>query len=348
MAVGSPDGRPGPYHLRIVLRTALLAGFGLLVYLKFDDFVGSHAAQFLRHPGALWDEASTRLWAKVSSEPLALSRPLVSSDSATLEWTCASPKSDSCLAVFAGLGAEEKGLVRAALAKTRLRLKLGDVEGFSLVFRREDSDGSDLDSSAEPGEPHLRFTQAQLRTAQGRFTLVPALDSATGPCLLREDGGALCSETATPRPPLRGFGLPFLATGRPFVAEFPTLGEGAIHDVHAVLPGKITTLPSKAGDWMEVYHGDNLFSYYAGFTALRSGLRAGNLVGSLDTLGTLSTLGGPATALSAAPADSVSVAPHVAPVAGPTIRLRLEKDGAPLDPLAYLGLVSDSGVIHGP
>jgi hypothetical protein len=85
---------------------------------------------------------------------------------------------------------------------------------------------------------------------------------------------------------------------------------------------------ASGGEWMKIYHGENIFSYYRGFAQVRPGLKTGSRVDTHDTLG-----------LVAARGDTLE-----------GLQVRIEKDGLMVDPLAYLGLppVTDTmAAVHG-
>jgi hypothetical protein len=252
-----------------------------------------------------------------------------------MEWRCASPRADSCLEAFSGLGPEEKGRARTLLMKAGLGLGLGDIEAFTLAYRRPPSGGPgeaagparDGEAGPDPETTAPRFVQALVRTREGWYTVARRGAEDGTLCATREGGGTTCLEEPAPRSPLRRSGPSGLATRRPPVLAFPA---GTSEAIHPVLPGKVVALPADTSGWVKVHHGGNLFSYYGGYAGLHPALRPGNRVAPEDTLGYT------------APADSTG-----APVR--TLRLRIEKDGAPLDPLAFLGLGTDTaGVSRAP
>jgi hypothetical protein len=139
--------------------------------------------------------------------------------------------------------------------------------------------------------------------------------------------------------------------------------------VHPVLPGRILEVPQGPDGWLKVHHGGTLFSYYSGLARLRPGLVTGLRVDTEDTLGFAgplpASLAAPpayttsatsaASAASAATTDSPVADTITGAVAGRTppapaseglLLLRIEKDGSPADPRAFLGL--DPAMAAGP
>lgn len=328
-----------PPRKRPTIRILLLAAFGLLVYLKYDAFIQSSLIKSLRQPEQLWKSVASRF--RKTPEPVsALAGPMVSSDSTLLQWRCASPGSDSCLDAWSGLDAGNKGLVRALIWKTRLQLDLPEFSSFTTDFRRNppaspgtDSAGEIPEGMGESPENPLRLHAIRFLAGSRTLRLESRGDSAGGEtwCVAPEDLGAgfkpACLVDPAPKPPLRLFEEPELRQERPPVLSFHT---GSGEAFHPVLPGKVMNLPSGEGDWLKIYHGQLLFSYYSGYADISRGLRVGALVGIEDTLGFARRTDTSGTAGIA----------EGTPRAG-ALRLRIEKDGSPVDPLAFLGLEAD-------
>ena len=85
--------------------------------------------------------------------------------------------------------------------------------------------------------------------------------------------------------------------------------------VRPILRGRVVDLPAPgdSAHWLKLHHGRNLFSYYRGVARLDSAVRVGAMLDPGATLGW------------AAPESAA-------------VDLRLEAEGRPLDPLAFLGL----------
>lgn len=338
---GSVDGRSGPSRGRPTLRILLLVAFGILVYLKFDDFVRSPLIRDLRDPVRLWRETTARLRAPEPAAPTAAARPRVSPDSTRWEWTCATGAQDSCLSAWIGLDSAQRGSLRAALFKVRLGFDFPEPSGFAALFHRPPP------RSALPGRPDgpvlapadeedrdMRLVAIELEAEGRRLSAVWTVDSlgrgrwCEGPPRSRASASS-CLEAPTPRPPLRPAPAASLEPVRPPVLAFAVPGRAP---VHPVLPGRVI-LPGVAGaGWIKLHHGGGLFSLYSGLDSLRRGLRAGDAVTPEDTLGFASA------------EDSTR------PL-GPDgrLRLRIERDGSPVDPQAFLGLAADdAGAAHGP
>lgn len=357
---GSVEDRSGPSRKRLTLRILLLAAFGILVYLKYDDFIQSPLIKRLREPQQLWKDAVRNFREPAVREP-ATALPQISPDSVFMLWSCASAKSDSCLDAWAGMDAGDKGSIRALLWKARLRMKLPEPSSFAAGFRGNPAavpeTGTAQDSASEaaeaageaPARP-WRLDRIRFQAGPGSLDLESLRDSAGGerwclrstpptadPDILLEGRSAAtltCLDEPRPKPPLRLFSDPELHPERPPVLSFRT---GSGEAFHPILPGKVMGLPSGEKGWLKVYHGRNLFSYYSGFAGIGKDLDPGALVGVGDTLGF------------AGDADTAAAMPGGAARTG-TLRLRIEKDGSPIDPLAFLGLepapVSDSAVTH--
>lgn len=338
---GSGDGRSGPPRGRPTLRILLLGAFGVLVYLKYDDFIRSPLIQGLREPEKLWRETVARLRAPEPTAPSAASLPQVSPDSTRWEWRCASRNQDSCVSAFVGLDSAQRGSLRAALLKVRLGFAFPDPSSFAALFHRAYPPLASLGRSDEPAlapadgetsplrlvgldleseERSLRATWLPDSLGHGRWCQgLPRSQAPASPCL----------EPALPRPPLRPAPAAALEPVRPPVLAFALPARAP---VHPVLPGRVVSPGVAGAGWVKLHHGGGLFSYYSGLDSLRAGLRAGDRVAPEDTLGF------------AAAADS-------ARPEGPDgrLRLRIERDGSPVDPMAFLGLAADSaGASHGP
>ncbi len=350
VAAGTADGHNGPR--RTALRILLLAAAGGLVYLKYDDFIQSPALQKLRNPDSLWQAARERVrpWLPLGVAKAPPSVPATASEAGRLEWTCASAKRDSCLEAWALPSEMARGAVRAALRKAQTRTGFPELSGFSAVFQRVPQEIAASES--------WELTRVVL-VAGDRTLDWASLPDGTGAlrwCAHRAGNPVHCPAESDPRPPVRRFASAELRAERP-----PVLGLRVAADeaVRPVLPGRILDLPRGPEGWLKVHHGGTLFSYYSGFARLQPGLAAGLPVDEGDTLG---FAGPPQSALPAsaiphdpaAPsADTVVVAAIPASSLESHLLLRIEKDGSPVDPQAYLGLTpavaaapGDGGVPH--
>lgn len=358
VVAGSVEDRSALPRKRLTLRILLLVTFGVLVYWKYDSFIRSPLAQTLLHPEILWRK-TTALLAMPSTAPAVATPAETSADSLWMRWTCASPKQDSCVEAWIGLESAEKGRLRALLWKARLRGNLPEPDSFSVVYRRNSGMTDDPDASAaEDAYTDLakvaswRLDHVKL-AAGGRTLTLSSLvkDAGTESFCAREDGAPagttfLCLDMPAPHTPLAQANPPRLIQERPPVITFLPAGS---RPVHPVLPGMVTDLPAAGGGWLKVHHGGTLFSYYSGFTVLSPGMQAGCLVGIGDTLG---FAGSPDSAAASATegisigiaeTETGSTSSNIGRRAMDGLHLRIERDGSPVDPLAFLGLESDSG-----
>lgn len=371
VVAGSVEDRSAPPRKRPTLRILLLAAFGVLVYWKYDSFIRSPLAQTLLHPGILWQKTAAFL-AMPTAPTSAATTAETSPDSLWMRWTCASSKQDSCVDSWTGLEPGEKGRLRSLLWKTRLRGNLPAPDSFSAAYRRNSGVTQGPEASAAEGaypDPasslSWRLEHVKLSAGGRELALAPLIDGAgTESFCLREEGSplgsqALCLAGPEPRSPLVQSDPPRLIQERPPVIAFLPAGN---RPVHPVLPGKVMDLPPVEGGWLKLHHGGTLFSFYSGFAMIRPGLQAGSMVDTRDTLG---FSGSPdSTAVSAVEGISIGAAGTdtgivaAANVAAATangvhaadgLHLRIERDGSPVDPMAFLGLDPDSGkVAHGP
>lgn len=364
VVAGSVEDRSAPPRKRLTLRILLLVTFGVLVYWKYDSFIRSPLAQTLLHPESLWRKTTDLLSIPTAATSVATPAE-TSADSLWMRWTCASPKQDSCVEAWIGLESAEKGRLRALLWKTRLRGNLPEPDSFSVAYRRNSRVIDDPEASAaEEAEADLATVASwrldHVKLAAGGRTLTlssPVKDAGTESFCAREDRAPgdsifLCLDMPAPQPPLAQANQPRLIQERPPVISFLPVGN---RPVHPVLPGMVTDLPTAGGGWLKVHHGGTLFSYYSGFTVLSPGMQAGSQVDIGDTLG---FAGSPDSAAASA-TEGISIDIAETDTGRPSsnfgkramdgLQLRIERDGSPVDPLAFLGLDSDSGkVAHVP
>jgi hypothetical protein len=333
VAVGSAAGRSGSLWKRPGLRIFVLGAFGVLVYLKYDDFVQSALLQSLNRPGELWKTGVEKVRSRIAPPPPAQYRGAYSADSLAREWSCTASEGISCISLWSGLEEEEKGRIRAMVGKARLAWGAPETSGVSALFRRfspmSSREGSlPLESaemsSREDGKP-WRLSRIRLDWPQGGLTVAPYIhpDGTERLCRVQSGMRGDCLGIRRPRPPLKVSQSPAPSLERPPTLDFAAPA-GEI--VHPILPGRVAALPADSDGWLKLHHGGSLFSYYAGLEHAGTGLDVGAPVRADDTLGR------------ARVPDSSAAAPI-------TLRLRIERDGSPVDPVAFLGLESDS--LHG-
>ncbi len=322
-----------PLKRRPTFRILLLAGIGLAVYLKFDTVVSSRAFQSLRKPKEIIS-AFSRIGngaPERHADPIALKWSV---DSGGAEADCPSARLDSCLRGLAGMDPEALGSLRAAIQKVEWQWDAAPIAGFSAHFLRNDNPLDLL----HPKETALELSRLDLPTAKGILQLIRKPGKEPAPLCTADR----CLDEVHPQTPFTHYrsaaSLPLVSAdqdripGAVFIPE-----EGA--SAKAILPGRVIALPKHMEqDWLEIYHGANLFSFYRGFSRLRAGLKAGSRVGIEDTLGFLS-----------APADSAAGIPRDGRVeAG--LEMRIVKDGSSVDPIAWLEAEAQSehtGMAHG-
>lgn len=331
-----------PPKRRPTLRILLLAAIGLAVYLKYDTVVTSRTFQNLRNNSealfeGLVNNGSDSLSANVPDAGLRWSQ-----DSASLEAVCSSPKADSCLERWRGLGSETVGSLNAILRKAFFQWDADAGGGFLARFRRVPNESDPL----APGNTGtlLEMDRLELRGAKGTVVLErnPEKNAlcAEGRCLdeikprapfanFRQAAVPIYSDAQEARIPAAVF-IPLgdaaagpVLSGRvvglsaPAPTDTnPALIGAAIPDSGGPVAGAIATL----SQWVKIHHGRNIFSYYRGFAELHAGLRPGKVVNTGDTLGLVPGKG-----------DSLGV-----------LELRIERDGLMVDPYAFLGLQQDS------
>ncbi|MEO7778083.1 MAG: hypothetical protein ABIY63_11180 [Fibrobacteria bacterium] len=280
-------------------------------------------------------------------------------DSTYAEAECQSPRFDSCLASLDGMEPEALGSLRAALQKLALQWNLNDAGGYNARFTRSQA-GADL---LNPSGTALELSRLELRPGrrapaevgsdhgaprqESRMSGMLVLNKSQMPGETRETlcAGSECLDATHPLPPFshfRNIAVAFTDASRIPQADFlPIAGTAA----KAVLPGRIVEFPSDPGkEWMKIYHGANIFSYYRGFTRMRPGRKNGSLVNAQDTLGFVE-----------AP-DAEEGGITVTDETERGLEVRIEKDGLFIDPLAWLGLQdrpgdnirdSEAGTAHG-
>lgn len=329
-----------PPKRRPTLRILLLATIGLAVYLKYDTVVTSRTLQNIRKNSeeffaGLVNKGPAPHSASTTDTGLRWSR-----DSVSLEAVCTSPKVDSCLERWQGLGKETVGTLSAYLRKATAQWDADAGGGFLARFRRVPNESDPL----APGNAGtlLEMNRLEIRGAKGTLVLerIPEKNAlcAEGRCLdeltpsapfanFRQAAIQVHSDAQEARIPEAAF-IPLgdAAAGpvlRGRVVELSTPTNSVIAPVGSTIPGATPPVPGptvSTGTWIKIYHGRNIFSYYRGFAELHAGLRPGLVVNTGDTLGMVPGKG-----------DSLGV-----------LELRIEQDGLMVDPYAFLGLQQDS------
>jgi hypothetical protein len=224
--------------------------------------------------------------------------------------TCAAGQAEICLDDARKVDSGAIGSLRALLRKVELQWEIPIASGFSAHFQKGQAAA---DSSSAPQVKTLRLltpTGSEEVTAQ-----------AAGPATLY-CSPKRCLDELAPKPPFRKFHELDRPESRPPEAAFQPL-DGTVF--RPILSGRIVAMlfnPNR----VKIYHGRNIFSSYSGFAGLRQNLQLGSLVNMDDTLGFVEKNG-----------DSLG-----------SLGLRIEKDGLFVNPLAFLGVETDTaGDFHG-
>ena len=313
-----------PPRRRPALRILLLGGFGILVYLKFDAFIASRPFRYLRDPASMREALASWMAGSRRKDSQSDASGSWSADSSRYAFQCPSARLEPCLQALESLGPGTSGKVSALLYKARLQLRIPSPTGFNAVLEKplpEASGPADREIEGSQARSILEVARLELTSEAETWTL-EARSAPTGQvryCTPRNR----CLDDLRPAPPFHPFasrpspGAPDLILLPPEAAAFGP-----------VLAGRIVELSAR-GDGarrIKLYHGRNLFSYYLNFGSLQTGLATGDYVNTADTLGYAAGGGDSSTRLS----------------------LRIEKDGAFIDPLAFLGLeAGNRGAGHG-
>ncbi len=302
-----------PPTRRPTLRIILLAAFGAVVYLKFDSFVSSRVFQVLRNPQLLRQALARpgRLADPTPANlPLAAASSLKwSADSNEADLDCASQGIDPCVNAGQALGPEALGSLRSLINKAAIRWEVVATKGLHARFRK----------SGPTREDSLGWRIQTLELASDKdVTLISATENGG---LIRFCSAGRCLDESTPEPPFAKYqGLD--GAERPPQWVIQPVGSPIFHPV---LPGKIVEILSQSKS-VKIYHGRNIFSVYAGFSELRPDLHPGSMVNMNDTLGSVEH-------------DGESLG---------SLKLRIEKDGLFINPIAFLGVMPDTGAAaHG-
>jgi hypothetical protein len=327
-----------PLKRRPTLRILLLAALGLTVYLKYDTVVRSKAFKSLSEP--------SKLWHAMLREDGALPSPVVSGtglkwspDSAFLEAECDGSAAARCLESWNSLGREPVGTLRAVMEKARIQWNAGAEKGFSAKYARSAAAGEPADGMPSA----LELIRVELRGSRGAVILERSdVERPTAFCLGGE-GDKCLDERRTQLPFARTrIGIPspgpdsggIDGSGAPGIGDVEAVdGEhGLVMRIFSlagpaakpVLAGRVVAVPDSliSNPWVKIYHGENTFSWYRGFSSLRSGIVPGALIGTDDTLGFVAMRGDTTEALD----------------------VRIEQDGIPSDPFGFLGIARAENV----
>lgn len=320
-----------PLKRRPTLRIILLAAIGITVYLKYDTVVRSKAFKSLSEPA--------KLWHAMLHEEGALAPTLISGaglkwslDSSFLEAECGGSAA-ACLESWSGLGREPVGTLRAVMEKARIQWNADADNGFTAKFTRIAAAGEPMD-----GKPaDLELSRVELRGARNVLTLERSdANRPSAFCVegIGRESGKCLDERRTQLPFARArIGIPGagadsgLAGGAGHGTMEAMAGEEgrvmrvfslAGPSVRPVLAGRVVAVPDSlpSDQWVKIYHGENTFSWYRGFSALRSGIAPGVMIGTDDTLGFVAMRG-----------DTVEA-----------LDVKIEQDGIPADPFVFLGI----------
>jgi hypothetical protein len=333
VAVGSAAGRPDSLWKRPGFRILLLGAFGVLVYLEYDAVVQSSLLQSLSRPSDLWKAGMEKIRFQVAPPPPAEHRGVLSADSSAREWSCLDGGDASCISAWSGLDEEEKGRIRVMVRKARLAWGAPESTEVRALFRKgfpgAAPEGMDPGGASGPipgiTAEEWRLSRVRMDWPQGSLILSTHQDSEGREQICRLVNGKRedCLDRDPARTPVRTYQAYAPSRERPPTLDFAA---PAGETVHPILPGRVVALPADSAGWLKLHHGGSLFSFYAGFEPAEPRLSVGAPVRLADILGR-------------------ALAPDTAASEPPALRLRIEQDGSPLDPLAFLGLESDS--LHG-
>ncbi|GEM_PF-2297176 len=310
-----------PLKRRPTLRILLLAVIGVTVYLKYDSVVNSKAFRNLRQPRRILDAMLHQdippVEASAPGEGLRWSR-----DSSEVELACPGARIEACLDRSNSLGREAVGALRADVEKAQVQWQADATKGVKARFVR-------VPDAADPltiGASRLELARLEILGTNGSVVL----ESRPG-----ENGATLCErnrclDAFQPQPPFARYReTDKTAAEVPGRRWIPEAGFTSLEGPAAkpILRGRVVEAPANLGpdQWVKIYHGENTFSWYRGFSSLRTGLKPGDLIETQDTLGFVASQG-----------DSAG-----------TLEVRIEKNGLLVDPRGFLGAASKSTVIAG-
>lgn len=318
-----------PLKRRPTLRILALAAIGIAVYLKFDSVVNSKVFQNFRQPRRLVD---AMLHQPPADSAVASAAGLAwSPDSTRLDAECMDSTVENCLKRWQSvLGSEATGALRGILAKASTQLEVEAAHGFEARF-------VPIVESSDPLEgPPASLELTRLEIRGGKESLV--LERTPGNALAPFCGKQGCLDVNPARMPFARYRITETTdsaypepnrTPGPMLSLVPLSGLKA----KPIQRGRVVEVPAamEAHQWVKIYHGANLFSFYRGLASLDPAVKTGAMIESGEFLGQVAAIG-----------DSAGV-----------LDLRIEKGGLPVDPFEFLGIVpeavadvSDPGTLH--
>jgi hypothetical protein len=307
-----------PLKRRPTLRILVLAALGIAVYLKYDSVVNSKVFQNLRQPRRLVD-AMLHQGPAVAAVPPAEGLAW-SADSAQLDAECRDAVVAACLNRWqSSLGPETVGSLRGVLAKASMQLDVDADHGIKARFIR-------AAETADPLEgPTASLELTRLEIHGGKEILV--LEHPPGNATASFCDKQRCLDSNPPRMPFARYRITEKSDSAE--PEFPRT-PGVILSlvpldgpkVNPILRGRVVEIPAvmDAGQWVKIYHGANVFSFYRGLSSLGPAIKTGALIESGETLGLVAAVG-----------DSAGV-----------LDLRIEKGGIFIDPMEFLGIAPEA------
>ncbi len=305
-----------PPKRRPTLRILFLAILGMAIYLKFDSIAASPALQRFKDPGRLLTGLFHPKAASAVTSPLAQSW---SPDSQAVTLECpASP--EACLGAEGLLRASVAGPLRELIGKGEIRSGLDTAIGFRAEMTNP------VSGAGIPDESGWQVQRLELSGTRQNLVFIPVAGKASRTLC----APGLCLDDLPAQRPLetirRVTRESDSGTAQDFGEPIPSvavLEGGKPGPVRSILRGRVVSLPTAehADQWIKLHHGGNLFSYYRGCARLDTLVRVGAMVNVGDTLGWLAD-------------DSAG------------LRLRIEKDGLSLDPIAFLGLPGEGELAH--
>jgi hypothetical protein len=344
-----------PLKRRPTLRILLLAALGIIVYLKYDTVVRSKAFKSLSEPAKLWhallhEDGALPLpvvsgaglkwspdsafldaecdgsaagclesWKSLGREPVGTLRAVM--EKARIQWNAGAENGFSAkYARIAHAGEPADGmppdleLIRVELrgARGAVTLERSDAERSSaFCMGGEGDDGGEGGKRGKDSKDHKGGNGGEGdKCLDERRTQLPFARTRIGIPSPGPDSGGV-----------DGSGAPGMGDEEAMGGEhgrvmriFSLAGPAA----KPVLAGRVVAVPDSLIDnpWVKIYHGENTFSWYRGFSSLRSGIVPGALIGTDDTLGFVAMRGDTTEALD----------------------VRIEQDGIPADPFGFLGI----------
>jgi hypothetical protein len=310
-----------PLKRRPTLRILALAALGIAVYLKYDSVVNSRFFQNLRQPRRLVDAMLPMLYGGAVPAAVPAAEGLAwSADSALVDADCRDTVVTICLDRWqTSLGSETIGTLRGILAKASMQWDVEPAHGIKARFIRA------LETADPPEGPSPSLELSRLEILGGKESLVlehPAGDGAAAFCDKRR-----CLDSNPPRMPFARYRI--TEKSNPAGPESPR-PPGSILSLiplegikaNPILRGRVVEVPteSEPDQWLKIYHGADIFSYYRGLSNLGPAIKPGAMIESGETLGQVSANG-----------DSAGV-----------LDVRIEKAGVLIDPREFLGIAPEA------